>query len=73
MIIPSVIQIFFLIFIKKFLPFQEGTFNLILIITFGGFSALIGLTSLFLISKYYRNVLSQNIIGYNKASRMGKK
>ena len=73
MIIPSVIQIIFLILIKKFLPFQEGTFNLILIITFGGFSALIGLTSLFLISKYYRNVLSQNIIGYNKASRMGKK
>ena len=73
MIIPSVIQIIFLILIKKFLPFQEGTFNLILIITFGGFSTLIGLTSLFLISKYYRNVLSQNIIGYNKASRMDNK
>ena len=60
MAFPIISQLIFLLFVKEFLPFEEGTFNLIIIITCGGFSALIGATLLFFTSKYYKNVLSLN-------------
>lgn len=60
MVIPIITQLIFLFFFKGFLPLEEGVFNLILIIIFGGFSSLIGITLLFITSKYYRKVLSSN-------------
>ena len=57
MAIPIIGQLIFLLLVKEFLPFEEGSFNLMLIITTGGISTVIGLITLILTSKYYNEII----------------
>ncbi|MDA7707901.1 hypothetical protein N8806_01510 [Flavobacteriaceae bacterium] len=54
MIIPSVIQIIFLIILLPFLPETKGTLNLFIVIGVGAFATLLGFLSLYRISNYYK-------------------
>jgi len=64
--VPLIIQIIFLIIILPFLPETKGTLNLFIVIGVGGFAALLGFLSLYLISNYYKLEVKKYILNFDK-------
>ncbi len=59
MMIPIIVQVFFLISVINLLPNEKSMQNFLVVILTGGFGALVGLITLYLTSKYYREMTNK--------------
>lgn len=58
-VIPIIIQILFLILIMPYLPDNKNTLNLFSVVIAGGIGALLGFSTLYLTSDYYKMEFNQ--------------
>jgi O-antigen/teichoic acid export membrane protein len=62
MIIPIIVIILFLLFIREYLPDTKGKMNLITVIATGGVGTFLGFLSLYFSSKYYKQEINYYLL-----------
>lgn len=66
LIIPVVVQVSFLILVSGFLPEVKGKINLLIVVSMGGISVLLGFLTLYFTSNYYKEEYKRYIYKFVK-------